>query len=1385
MADNTGIYSQAFNFSSAVNGGVDPRTGLFSFSFDLGILSANQGLTPALPLRIAYFPLAAGESSDGLGKGFSMGGFIKYDRLRRLLILASGERYRLLDEDSAPVSIRQLKLDVVRVHRTVADGVRRYRIVLKNGEIHHLSAPWGPDIYVPEKIESPLGHALYLRWDSPGAGRLRLKEVRDEEERTLFRIDYPTADGEGVAITQWPDSDDEKVALELYFQNGYLHRIVNKSLSGNGDVEWTLGYETDSKVADAVGGLLLNELTAPTGLAQRVRYEPLCMKLQGERSDFGLPAVVLHSLAPGAGQPAINTHYEYSPANYLGYGASFKGSQGGADELFDIQVPYTYQSTEKLLDKSLNPAKPIRTTVRKYNNFHLLVSEEVREGACVFRQETAYPAKVGQSYEAQPATFQLPVRQTMSWEAAGRSRRESISFEYDDAGQLIKQTMSDGSITVLEYYPPAGEPGHCPADAEGFGRYLKSKTVFPSVSAEYGDEMAMRTEYVFRSIRTRPGSAHAEAILQQTVSHYAGMPGPKARAAMLGGTPSWEAYQPRQLAKESYDYLDAPAQKDHGRIKKRIAVVYGEDRTPYEMVQDFVFEPVRSGNREVALKQTVSVTVKEDPLEKKDGKLQKVSSTRVLSVLTGRLLSETDVLGNTVAYGYDPLGRLKTQTAHPDLKAYRAIARWDYLWPSTKNGTPAMVIHTDALGNQTRTSHDGLGRTIREEACDRDGGLGWKTVRTHLYDEAGRQARTTVTDVVHDREGKPVTLSKTTEREWDSWGQLSVERELETGLASRQEIDPIAQTVATWQAGTDRCSAKYMNFYSKGSHDLERRIVLAYHQESRSWDAEDKPYSVASWGWDGAHRLRRATDEMSHATGYRYDAWGRTVETVLPDGSAVRKQYAPFSQAALPTQISVADKGMETVAGTQKFDGLGRLKRTESGGRPIRFEYASDAASSPRTVTGPDGRVQVYTVDDRLGEALKSVAAKAPDHQPGVSPIQQTYSYLLPMGFLHEAEEVGGAQSAWDRWPSGRLREETHDIRSGGKKKAHYRYSLTGNLEGGAGIDGAAHARSYETAAAHVGKLIEIADAAVTVTLAYDGLQRLCSWTARDARGHALATTLEFDSLGRETKRTLAAESGEAETLSQEWYPNGQLHQRKRSEGGKPFCDETFVYDARNRLKDYAASGPGLPKDAYGNAIRGQKFEFDAFNNIRKCTTVLDGGSENVGEYLFENPADPCQLTKVTNSAADKGYPPAIELKYDQAGRLERDEVGRRLSYDALGRLARVEGGGGSASYGYDAHDRLVCQRVETSGMDHRLYYRANRLVNEWMTRSGQAPGADDDRVRLVYAAGSCAAQVNEGGNGSVAALMGTDGKGSIVSQVEGGQAKHYAYTPYGHQSSP
>jgi len=64
-------------------------------------------------------------------------------------------------------------------------------------------------------------------------------------------------------------------------------------------------------------------------------------------------------------------------------------------------------------------------------------------------------------------------------------------------------------------------------------------------------------------------------------------------------------------------------------------------------------------------------------------------------------------------------------------------------------------------------------------------------------------------------------------------------------------------------------------------------------------------------------------------------------------------------------------------------------------------------------------------------------------------------------------------------------------------------------------------------------------------------------------------------------------------------------------------------------------------------------------------------------------------------------------------GRMIRDEAGRELAYDVMGRLISVRGDGISGgSYSYDALNQLISQNVN-DGKTHNLYYRAGELVNE------------------------------------------------------------------------
>lgn len=55
MSDN--FYSQATNFTNFVNGGVDQRTGLFTFDIPIATLTGSRLLGPQIDLSLHYSPL--------------------------------------------------------------------------------------------------------------------------------------------------------------------------------------------------------------------------------------------------------------------------------------------------------------------------------------------------------------------------------------------------------------------------------------------------------------------------------------------------------------------------------------------------------------------------------------------------------------------------------------------------------------------------------------------------------------------------------------------------------------------------------------------------------------------------------------------------------------------------------------------------------------------------------------------------------------------------------------------------------------------------------------------------------------------------------------------------------------------------------------------------------------------------------------------------------------------------------------------------------------------------------------------------------------------------------------------------------------------------------
>lgn len=103
MTQVANYFTQSGNFISAALGGVDPRTGLYSFSFPIASVVANNNLGPEIDVSLHYNMLDS--NNIGLGMGFSFS-FSQYDALNKVLYLSTGDKYHIY-ESANGVEIEQ------------------------------------------------------------------------------------------------------------------------------------------------------------------------------------------------------------------------------------------------------------------------------------------------------------------------------------------------------------------------------------------------------------------------------------------------------------------------------------------------------------------------------------------------------------------------------------------------------------------------------------------------------------------------------------------------------------------------------------------------------------------------------------------------------------------------------------------------------------------------------------------------------------------------------------------------------------------------------------------------------------------------------------------------------------------------------------------------------------------------------------------------------------------------------------------------------------------------------------------------------------------------------------------------------------------------------
>lgn len=1286
--------TQAVNFMSGLESGVDPRTGQFGLNIPLCNLRANRQLGPELDLSLRYSTLTT--ANYGFGTGFTLP-FSRFDNTAHRLELSSGETY-MTEPGSIQIKGNRLKTFIFAYTDGFSDR-DGYTLTWKDGRKEFLKVMDDMRTFVTVQILSPLGRKLSLEWGWSGSVPL-LQAIRDEEA-LLCSISYGTF----TRVTLWPGTPEEyTLQFELERNDSYLGQVSRK-VSEEETLRWTFTYDYQGQYGDS---LLMTGISYPTGLSEQINYN----RTEGHNFPVDahlpwLPCVSSFIRNPGSNQGQRISYYRYTKENFLGYNGDFGNWDANRDYILTTLTDYTYGSEEEVSE-----AGDTLTVTRAYNNYHLLVSERTRRQGCERYVETEYYAQKYLFIDDQPPQFQLPRQQKAGWtDREGNSREELTRTEFDIYGNPTLEERPDGTTVCMAWYPAEGGQG-CPCEPNGFTRLMKSRTVIPSESPY--ETSVQKEEFTYNNL------ASPVYIVQDTQSVYSGQ---------------------KLLKRRQTLYDSTLGSREFGRITAIRETLYDD-----ESGEGYTSESAMETTVENHILRRATTFTGHDGL-----------TARTLleaSVYSGLTLMQSDMQGVQARFLYDSLGRpvLRTDAAGTP---YEKSTGWEYV---TSTGGSSLT-QTDRAGNATRTVLDGLGRKIRLERLDADTTGEWRVTEEYTRNAFGETVHGAASDWMEgaDRAGN-THAGITSKNRYDSWGERNREA-LSEGGVNLFVNDPVKQTrlVSKTQAEAQGIS------YPGNGTVLARYNVNKQPLSVTRLDADGNEDGIQANEYDGLGRLRRHEDEYGNATLWSYDGFGRVTRQEAADGSFVTKRYAPHLEGDFPESIHVnipQEDGSVSVMelGRQRFDSLGRLMESTTGGRTHRYEYP-DGAPVPSEVTTPAGEKLEYTYIPELDNAVRTLRTEG---------ISQDFAYDPITGNLTEAIQ-DELRVARDYFPSGMLRDETVRKADGTQKSMSYRHSLRGAQLSFTDAAGMQTLYGYDG----FGRLQQVRDPSMSLecSYSYDAQGRLTRQELQSAgAGQLLVSEPAYDDFSREVQRDITTADGSRLTVLQEWRQDDLLKEKMTLSGGEIVRREVYDYDNRLRLVNYSCTGQDLPPDAFGNRVSGQAFEFDPLNNIRGCVTWFADGSSDKAVYLYLNESDPTQLSAVTHTHAS--YPAHTPFSYDGNGRLTQDGSGKSYRYDALGRLTEITADDNTRSYGYDGLNRLCFQ--DHNGSDGRhLFYEKSDVSNELLS-SGQT-------IRLVREGNACLGISTPQDE----RILLTDRHGSPIVSTLAGQTALHRFLPYGFSDAP
>ncbi|MCG9685235.1 hypothetical protein L1D31_22215 [Vibrio sp. Isolate23] len=474
------ITSNANNFSSFLEAGVDQRTGTFSANIYLGSFNSHAGSGPTFELKLNY---NQGSSLDtGFGSGWNLPtGAYNPNSSPKTIRMTSGQTFNLqYDYGIEKYIIPYRKMRDIEVQE---DEVNSELVVWKKGG--------GCEVYCTEygylkRVGTPNGLFVYFTFKAYNYEYV-LEKVEDGQ-------------GQSVIFNYW--QDPYFVSIK-HFVNEQLVRNIGIDKIGHGQsayrLEKALQFDSSDNILNITqfeygidnftSGDFISRVVHPTGLVDELEYNDYHLTPPGSPFEK-VRRVSQWKRVSGEGQPDIVTTYEYSNENYLGNGSG-RNYQHGIDTLFESTSDYEYQSTA-----IVNGSKSIMKRYNKYHGNHYTAWSE--NGNLKQEENIVFYADLSQGIEEQPAQYTCIKEKHVSFHNNENSNIISLYYSYDEYGNLTEESFADGRYITRDYYSINGEDGKCPADPLGMVSLLKSESYFPSKNENGESERVV--EYRYQSL---------------------------------------------------------------------------------------------------------------------------------------------------------------------------------------------------------------------------------------------------------------------------------------------------------------------------------------------------------------------------------------------------------------------------------------------------------------------------------------------------------------------------------------------------------------------------------------------------------------------------------------------------------------------------------------------------------------------------------------------------------------------------------------------------------------------------------------------------------------------------------------------------------------------